>query len=65
MVPFPPQGYTAVKIFEVADDFFTSLNLTAMPQEFWDKSMLEKPQDGRDVVCHASAWDFFNGIDFR
>ena len=28
-------------------------------------SMLEKPSDGRDVVCHASAWDFSNGKDFR
>ncbi|KAL8582095.1 hypothetical protein ACOMHN_004015 [Nucella lapillus] len=59
------QGYTARKIFETADDFFTSLGLEPMPQPFWDKSMLEKPQDGREVVCHASAWDFRNGIDFR
>ena len=28
-------------------------------------SMLEKPSDGRDVVCHASALDFRNGKDFR
>lgn len=36
-----------------------------MPPEFWNKSMLEKPTDGREVVCHASAWDFYNGKDFR
>ncbi|KAL8582108.1 hypothetical protein ACOMHN_004028 [Nucella lapillus] len=59
------QNYTARKIFETADDFFTSLGLKPMPQPFWDKSMLEKPQDGREVVCHASTWDFLNGIDFR
>nr|KAG5714057.1 hypothetical protein BaRGS_020385 [Batillaria attramentaria] len=59
------QGYTAEKIFETADDFFVSLGMIAMPQEFWDKSMLTKPTDGREVVCHASAWDFYNGIDFR
>jgi peptidyl-dipeptidase A len=35
-----------------------------MPQEFWDKSMFEKPE-GREVVCHASAWDFYNRKDFR
>jgi len=35
-----------------------------MPQPFWDKSMLTKPDD-RDVVCHASAWDFYNRVDFR
>ena len=28
-------------------------------------SMLEKPSDGRDVVCHASAPPFKNGKDFR
>lgn len=27
--------------------------------------MLEKPTDGREVVCHASAWDFYNRKDFR
>ena len=27
--------------------------------------MLEKPTDGREVKCHPSAWDFFNGSDFR
>lgn len=36
-----------------------------MPAEFWAESMLEKPSDGREVVCHASAWDFYNGKDFR
>ncbi|XP_076440448.1 angiotensin-converting enzyme-like isoform X2 [Babylonia areolata] len=59
------QGYTARKIFEVAEDFFVSLGLEPMPEAFWNKSMLEKPKDGRDVVCHASAWDFHNGVDYR
>ena len=59
------QNYTAERIFRVADDFFTSLGLEPMPQSFWDGSILEKPTDGREVVCHASAWDFFNGVDFR
>ena len=34
-------------------------------QEFWSGSIIEKPADGRDLVCHASAWDFYNGKDFR
>ncbi|XP_076440450.1 angiotensin-converting enzyme-like [Babylonia areolata] len=59
------QNYTARKIFEVAEEFFVSLGLEPMPEAFWKKSMLEKPKDGRDVVCHASAWDFSNGVDFR
>lgn len=35
-----------------------------MTPEFWAYSMLEKPV-GRDVVCHAAAYDFFNPRDFR
>ncbi|XP_069120838.1 angiotensin-converting enzyme-like [Argopecten irradians] len=56
---------TEIKMFEMADEFFVSLNLTAMPQSFWENSMLVRPTDDRDVVCHASAWDFGNGKDFR
>ncbi|ESO94198.1 hypothetical protein LOTGIDRAFT_161404 [Lottia gigantea] len=59
------QNYTAEKMFQVSDEFFKSLGLIEMPSEFWDHSMLKKPTDGRDVVCHASAWDFYNKKDFR
>eukprot|EP00057_Strongylocentrotus_purpuratus_P002482 XP_003724613.1 PREDICTED: angiotensin-converting enzyme isoform X4 [Strongylocentrotus purpuratus] len=59
------KGYTPLRMFEVSDEFFTSLGLIAMPEEFWNESMLEKPNDGREVVCHASAWDFYNQKDFR
>lgn len=59
------QGWTPKRMFEEADNFFTSLGLLPVPFEFWNKSMLEKPTDGREVVCHASAWDFYNGKDFR
>ncbi|XP_044936818.1 angiotensin-converting enzyme isoform X1 [Mustela putorius furo] len=77
VVPFPSapkidateamikQGWTPKRMFEEADKFFTSLGLLPVPFEFWNKSMLEKPTDGREVVCHASAWDFYNGKDFR
>ncbi|XP_053309980.1 angiotensin-converting enzyme [Spea bombifrons] len=77
MVPYPnktnvdvtntmrEQGWNATHMFKVSEEFFTSLGLLEMPQEFWDKSMLEKPSDGREVVCHASAWDFYNRKDFR
>ncbi|TRY89927.1 hypothetical protein DNTS_000391 [Danionella cerebrum] len=77
MIPFPEKpnvdvtenmvakGYNATHMFRVAEEFFTSLGLLEMPDEFWDKAMLEKPTDGREVVCHASAWDFYNRKDFR
>jgi hypothetical protein len=51
-------------MFRLAEEFFTSLNLSAMPSSFWERSILQKPQD-REIICHASAWDFYNGEDFR
>ncbi|XP_007958103.1 angiotensin-converting enzyme-like protein Ace3 [Orycteropus afer afer] len=59
------QRWKPNKMFQEADKFFTSLGLLPAPPEFWSKSMLEKPVDGREVVCHTSAWDFYNGQDFR
>ena len=38
--------------------------MTAMPELFWKNSILTKPKD-RDIICHASAWDFYDGKDFR
>lgn len=58
------QKYTPKRMFELSDEFFTSLNLTAMPPKFWEDSIIEKPE-GRELTCHASAWDFCNGQDFR
>lgn len=65
LLPAAHQGWNATHMFRVSEEFFTSLGLLEMPPEFWEKSMLEKPTDGREVVCHASAWDFYNRKDFR
>lgn len=51
-------------MFQMAEEFFTSIGLKPMPPEFWRHSMLERP-NGRKVQCTASAWDFCNKIDFR
>ncbi|XP_071946990.1 angiotensin-converting enzyme-like [Antedon mediterranea] len=59
------QGYTALEMFNLSDSFFVSLGLQPMPEPFWAKSMITKPTDGRTVVCHPTAWDFSNRIDFR
>ena len=58
------KGYTAKKMFEISDHFFTDLGLSPMPPEIWNGSIIEKPS-GREIICHASAWDFCNGKDFR
>ena len=59
------QNYTPLKMFQMGDEFFTSMNMTKLPDQFWDKSMIEKPNDGRELICHASAWDFSIPNDVR
>ena len=41
------QGWNQKKMFEKAEEFFTSMGLKPMPQEFWEGSILQKPEDGR------------------
>lgn len=58
------QGYTPLKIFQTAEEFFTSMGLPPMTAEFWRNSMLSTNENGY-THCKASAWDFCNNIDFR
>ncbi|CAN7982504.1 unnamed protein product, partial [Ixodes hexagonus] len=58
------QGWDARRMWRSAEDFFVSLGLPKMTDTFWEKSIMTKPDD-RDIVCHASAWDFFGQNDFR
>lgn len=57
-------SHTATSMFKMGDDFFTSMGLKPVPDTFWTRSMLVKPE-GRQVVCHPTAWDFYDGKDFR
>ena len=57
-------GYDAKKMVEVAEQFFTSMGFEELPETFWQRSLLTKPED-RDVVCHASAWNLDNEEDVR
>ena len=47
-----------------AESFYTSIGFPALPQTFWERSMLTRPRD-REVVCHASAWDMDDKDDVR
>nr|XP_022899695.1 angiotensin-converting enzyme-like [Onthophagus taurus] len=58
------QGFTPLRMFQMAEEFYTSLGLRPVSNEFWAKSMKERPNN-RKVQCTASAWDFCNRIDFR
>ncbi|MGB5592364.1 MAG: M2 family metallopeptidase [Gammaproteobacteria bacterium] len=56
------QDYDAEKITRAGEGFFTSMGMPALPQTFWQRSMLSKPRD-REVVCHASAWNMNPAVD--
>ncbi|KAB0805544.1 hypothetical protein PPYR_02514 [Photinus pyralis] len=58
------QGFTPLKIYQMAEEFYLSLGLKSMPPEFWKQSIFDKPTD-RKIQCTTSAWDFCNGHDFR
>ena len=55
---------TEVEMVEMAEAFFTSLGMEALPDTFWTRSQFVKPRD-RDVVCHASAWQLDLDEDVR
>ncbi|XP_072236951.1 angiotensin-converting enzyme 2 [Leuresthes tenuis] len=59
------QGWSEVRLFQEAEKFFMSVGLYEMFDNFWTNSMLVKPDDGRNVVCHPTAWDMGNREDFR
>ena len=58
------QGYDAVKMTKSAETFYQSIAFPALPQTFWERSMLTQPRD-RDVQCHASAWHMDGKDDVR
>ncbi|EDW02930.1 GH10960 [Drosophila grimshawi] len=58
------QEYSVQKLFQLGDQFFQSLGMRALPPTFWNASVLERPLD-REVICHASAWDFYQDSDVR
>jgi peptidyl-dipeptidase A len=47
-----------------AESFYKSIAFPALPETFWERSMLTKPRD-RDVQCHASAWHMDGYEDVR
>jgi peptidyl-dipeptidase A len=58
------QKYDALKMVRAGEGFFESLGFAPLPKSFWERSLFTKPC-GREVVCHASAWDVDDVEDLR
>jgi peptidyl-dipeptidase A len=56
--------YDPVRMVKTGEGFYTSMALAPLPQTFWERSMIVRPQD-REVVCHASAWNIDAKDDLR
>ena len=56
--------YTPEKMVRTGEGFYKSLGLAPLPESFWSKSQITRPA-GREVICHASAWDVNNVDDLR
>ena len=52
------------KLVQYGEGFYKSLGFDALPDTFWQRSMLSHPRD-REVVCHPSAWDIDSQRDVR
>ncbi|UYV61421.1 hypothetical protein LAZ67_1004783 [Cordylochernes scorpioides] len=58
------QNLTAIQMFKISEDFFTSLGMKRMTPEFWHYSVLEK-QEVEAMECYTMAWTMFADDDFR
>ena len=58
------KGYDPVKMVKTGEEFFSSLGFEPLPETFWERSQIVRPE-GREVVCHASAWDLDARDDLR
>ncbi len=56
--------YDPTKMVKTGENFYVSLGLDPLPDTFWTRSQIVRPE-GREVVCHASAWDLDDRDDIR
>jgi peptidyl-dipeptidase A len=64
VTPVLKKRYDAKKMVQMGEGFYTSLGMDPLPATFWERSQLVKPA-GKNVVCHASAWDVQYQNDLR
>ncbi|UYV73684.1 hypothetical protein LAZ67_11000344 [Cordylochernes scorpioides] len=56
------RNLTAIQMFKISEDFFTSLGMKRMTPEFWHYSVLEKQEA---MKCYTFAWTLCADDDFR
>ncbi len=56
--------YDPTKMVKTGEAFYVSMGLAPLPETFWTRSQIVRPE-GREVVCHASAWNLDDRDDLR
>lgn len=56
--------FDELKMFDISNEFYMSLELPTNNMSYMGDAVIIKPTD-RIIQCHASAWDFCDGKDFR
>jgi peptidyl-dipeptidase A len=64
VTPVLAKTYDAQKMVRMGEAFYTSLGMDPLPATFWERSQFTKPA-GKDVLCHANAWDVQFNDDLR
>ncbi|KAL7043076.1 hypothetical protein ACKWTF_001382 [Chironomus riparius] len=54
--------WTSSDVVKKIEDFYTSLGLTRMPRDFWDKSYIS---NDINMSCHGTAANMFKDDDYR
>jgi peptidyl-dipeptidase A len=58
------RGLDAAGMVRVAEGFYVSLGFSPLPETFWQRSMLTRPDD-REVICQPGVHDLGGGNDPR
>ncbi|UYV61424.1 ACE [Cordylochernes scorpioides] len=58
------RNLTAIQMFKISEDFFTSLGMKRMTPEFWHYSVIEE-QEVEAMECYTMAWRMCADDDFR
>ncbi|XP_040070068.2 angiotensin-converting enzyme-like [Ixodes scapularis] len=59
------QKSSPVDVVKMAERYYIAMGFPPMPDNFWKRSVFERPPNTTNVDCHASAYDFGDGQDFR
>jgi peptidyl-dipeptidase A len=59
------KNFSAVDLVKRSEDFYSSMGLPPMSNDFWEKSYISNSDGGNGTNCHGTAANMFDKNDFR